>query len=199
MSNTTIILILVILFILLVAFVVSIFLSYNIAHKVLDKNARQLKQIENSKNKEQATNTSQLLEHLQPLDSAGNVNDMNDSELLKWIDREVNKRKLYKRSKLSLKEFAAELGLTQKRLINVFQKSDTGSFAAYMKMKRLSVACELLCSNPNWKIEAVSEEAGYASRRAFQDQFRERMGMTPTEYRSLMAQQKTVLTEENKN
>ena len=110
--------------------------------------------------------------------------DMNDGELMAWIDQEMDERQLYTDSNLTLKTIAKALGLTQKRLGELFKNNEKyASLGDYLNEKRLLLACRLLRENPNWTIEAVGKEAGFGSRRTFQMEMKRRLGITPLQYR----------------
>lgn len=110
--------------------------------------------------------------------------NMSDEELMKWIDQEMEEKRLYTDSNLTLKTMAKALGLTQKRLFALFKNNEKYSgLGDYLNEKRLLLACRLLRENPNWTIEAVGTEAGFGSRRTFQMEMKRRLGITPLQYR----------------
>ena len=112
------------------------------------------------------------------------VSDMTDAELMVWIDRRMDEERLYQNPHLSLKMLSKALGVTQKRIAQVLRtQTNYGSLNAYLTEKRLLRACELLREKQNWVVEAVSAEAGFSSRRTFQDIFKSRLGITPSQYR----------------
>lgn len=53
----------------------------------------------------------------------------------------------------------------------------------YVIQKRVEHACDLL-RNSNMDIQEVSESLGFTSRSYFGEVFKERMGMSPGEYRN---------------
>lgn len=110
--------------------------------------------------------------------------DMTDDELLAWVDLQMEEKKLYTDTDLSLKTMAKALGLTQKRLGALFKDhAKYGSLGEYINEKRFLYACQLLREQPNWTIEAVGAEAGFGGRRTFQTEVKRRLGITPLQYR----------------
>ena len=110
--------------------------------------------------------------------------DMNDEELMMWVDQEMDERQLYTDSELMLKAMAQALGLTQKRLGELFKNNEKyNSLGDYLNEKRFLYACRLLREKPNWTIEAVGKEAGFGGRRTFQMEVKRRLGITPLQYR----------------
>lgn len=110
--------------------------------------------------------------------------NMSDEELMAWIDQEMEEKRLYTDPNMTLKTMAKALGLTQKRLGELFKNNERyNSLGDYLNEKRILLACRLLRENPNWTIEAVGTEAGFGSRRTFQMEMKRRLGITPLQYR----------------
>jgi AraC-like DNA-binding protein len=113
--------------------------------------------------------------------------NMNDEELMAWVNQEMDERQLYTDSNLTLKTMANSLGLTQKRLGELFKNNEKyNSLGDYLNEKRFLLACRLLREKPNWTIEAVGKEAGFGGRRTFQMEVKRRLGITPLQYRQGM-------------
>jgi AraC-like DNA-binding protein len=110
--------------------------------------------------------------------------DMTDAELMAWIDQKMEETHLFTDSDLNLKTMAHSLGLTQKRLSNLFKNNEKyASLGEYLNEKRFLYACRLLREEPHWTIEAVGAEAGFGGRRTFQMEVKRRLGITPLQYR----------------
>ena len=113
--------------------------------------------------------------------------NMSDEELMEWVDQEMDERQLYTDTNLTLKTMANSLGLTQKRLGELFKNNEKyNSLGDYLNEKRFLLACRLLREKPNWTIEAVGKEAGFGGRRTFQMEVKRRLGITPLQYRQGM-------------
>ena len=116
------------------------------------------------------------------------VADMTDVQLMAWIDLQMDETKLYTDPNLPLKSMAKALGLTQKRLRDLFKHHPVyGSLGEYINEKRFLYACQLLREEPNWTIEAVGAQAGFGCRRTFQTEVKRRLGITPLQYRQSQA------------
>lgn len=123
----------------------------------------------------------QIQEHREHIERTA---DMTDDELLAWVDLQMEEKKLYTDTDLSLKTMAKALGLTQKRLGALFKDhAKYGSLGEYINEKRFLYACQLLREQPNWTIEAVGAEAGFGGRRTFQTEVKRCLGITPLQYR----------------
>jgi AraC-like DNA-binding protein len=113
--------------------------------------------------------------------------DMNDEDLMVWIDQKMDETRLYIDNNLTLKTLANALGLTQRRLGSLFKSHPKyASLGDYLNEKRILLACKLLREKPNWTIEAIGTEAGFGSRRTFQMEMKHRFGITPLQYRQGM-------------
>lgn len=113
--------------------------------------------------------------------------DMTDEELLSWIDAQMTRTRLFADPHLTLKTMAQALGLTQKRLGELFRNHPKYSgLGDYINEKRFLEGCRLLREEPLWTIEAVGAEAGFGGRRTFQTEVKRRLGMTPLQYRQAM-------------
>ena len=112
------------------------------------------------------------------------IAEMTDDDLLDYVEDCFRQQKFYKNPRLTLKEVAMDLGITQVKLKSLFgADSALGYFSDYITDLRLSEACFLLKDKKNFTIEAVANEAGFASRKTFQTRFKEKFGMTPSQYR----------------
>ena len=116
--------------------------------------------------------------------------DMNDEELMHWIDMRMDETRLYTSPTLSLKDTAKALGLTQKRLGQLFKNNEKyANLGEYLTEKRFLLACELMRENPEWTIEAVAKEAGFQTRRTFQEVMKADLGLTPSQFRQTLKNQ----------
>lgn len=110
--------------------------------------------------------------------------EMTDEELIAWIDQKMEETRLFTDTNLTLKTTAKALGLTQKRLGELFKNHPKySSWGDYLNEKRFLLACRLLREEPHWTIEAVGTEAGFGGRRTFQTEVKRRLGITPFQYR----------------
>jgi AraC-like DNA-binding protein len=115
--------------------------------------------------------------------------DMTDEELLAWVDLQIEETRLFTDPSLTLKKMAKALGLTQKRLGQLFKNQEKfNNLGKYLTEKRFLLACELMRENPEWTIEAVAKEAGFLTRRTFQDVVKAHLGLTPSQFRQTLNQ-----------
>ena len=155
--------------------------------KVLDDQQRELdelyKRLEEQQDK--VTELRQQTRGYRQLIKA--TQDMNDEELMAWLDERMDETRLYTTPTLSLKEMAKALGLTQKRLGQLFKNHEKyANLGEYLTEKRFLLACELMRENPDWTIEAVAKEAGFLTRRTFQEVVKSHLGLTPSQLRQTL-------------
>ncbi len=86
------------------------------------------------------------------------------------------------RSQISVNDIAAAAHISEKYMRELFKKETGRSMQAYLTDLRLSAAKTLL-SNSKYNISEVANLSGFAEYRNFVRLFKERFGITPTEYR----------------
>jgi two-component system response regulator YesN len=99
----------------------------------------------------------------------------------RFIER--NRRR---RMDVSLEEVAAHVSLSGAYFSRLFKKETGILFVEYMKQKKLDEAKALLVQT-NMKVYDISQRLGYKSVQYFATMFKEREGMTPSEFRSKKA------------
>ena len=191
----------------LIAAAVSIFMTYNQTNRLLNDNHQLQKdntylanELENlrKETEEHQKALEELREQLRTIDKVIEIQqdtkslrenikdtkDMNDDELIAWIDMKMTESRMFCNPELSLKMMAQQLGLTQKKLKQLLKDSTRYErLYDYLTQKRIVFACELMKEKPQWSVDAVSKEAGFVSRTTFQTEFKKRIGVTPAQYR----------------
>lgn len=115
--------------------------------------------------------------------------DMNDEDLMAWVDGRMDEIRLFTTPTLSLKSVSKALGLTQKRLGQLFKNHERyANLGDYLTEKRFLMACDLMRENPEWTIEAVAKEAGFLTRRTFQEVVKQHLGLTPSQLRQTLSE-----------
>ena len=97
-------------------------------------------------------------------------------------------RRLYD-PELSLKGLAAEFGLSEKYVLQLFKKKYGETFLQYLQRRRIENARTLL-SETNLTVAEVARRCGYTSDQSFRRNFVQSTSLTPGEYRSKNAKQK---------
>lgn len=108
---------------------------------------------------------------------------MDDQERFAALETVVRTRRLFLNPQLNRRMLAEASGLTQAQVSSLIQRNVGESLGNWVTRLKMDYAVELMEKNPNWTMEAVSQELGYASRSTFYQNFNRYYGMTPAEYR----------------
>ena len=92
-------------------------------------------------------------------------------------------RSIYQSPQVSLRDLAKQFHYTESYLSRLIHQKTGTTYSALTGSIRLERACSLL-SNTALPISKVAEQTGYQSQNHFAKAFRQKMGMTPSEYRS---------------
>jgi AraC-like DNA-binding protein len=84
--------------------------------------------------------------------------------------------------KYSLSELAGQLGCSERHFSRLFRREFGVPFHGHQIELRLQHACQLL-TDPNKKILSIAYDCGYRNMGLFNEMFKRRFGMTPTEWR----------------
>ncbi len=99
------------------------------------------------------------------------------------IQQLVEAQKLYLIPQFNLSKLAEKSGLTVHQLSSIINKHTQKSFPDFIKNYRITEAKRLLTIYPHKKIIAVAYESGFHSISAFNVCFKEKTGLTPSEFR----------------
>lgn len=82
----------------------------------------------------------------------------------------------------SLQELAHQVGTNEKRLTELFRSATGLPVFTWLREERVLLACRLLAGS-ELDVQQIADQVGYGSASNFTTMFRERMGMTPRDYR----------------
>lgn len=99
------------------------------------------------------------------------------------IEHEIISRRLYA-SNLNREQLIKELGIPRAQFAALFRAYAGESYPKYMNRLRLREAVRILQESPQYTIDAVAAECGM-SRQLFYLLFKEKYGITPTEFRAM--------------
>ncbi|MCJ8013583.1 AraC family transcriptional regulator [Paenibacillus sp. KQZ6P-2] len=85
--------------------------------------------------------------------------------------------------RLSTRQLAAELGLSESHFYRVFRETNGQSPALYMERVRMGCACRLLLQS-SLSITNIAHDLGFKTSQHFATVFKKYIGMTPREWRS---------------
>ncbi len=117
-------------------------------------------------------------------DDENNVVKMSpeDKNLFDKLDRLIEEEKLYLDPDITRDRLLKEIHISKNTFAQLIQTYAGTNFSGYINNKRLDYSIHLL-REYNYTIEAVATDAGFNNARSFYRIFRNRYGMTPSEYR----------------
>ena len=177
----------------LLAMVVVIVLLSRTTRKVVDRNEA-LSELLVEKDRQMSAAFSPLDKIRQDAAAMELPGKMDDVTLMRWLDDKMEETSLYRQPDANLKSASETLGLSQRRIMRLMKSQPQyGTFSVYLTEKRLAKACELLKEHPEFTIEGICLDVGFSTRRAFQRLFKQRIGMSPSEYRYSVIKKDTQL------
>lgn len=100
------------------------------------------------------------------------------------LDTLVTERCLYLDPDLSRDKVMKQAGIPRKQFAQVIQQHAGTNFAGYLNNLRLEHAVLLLQKYPDYTLATIAAECGIPNPQTFYRLFRQRFGMTPSEYRA---------------
>ncbi|MBQ9570211.1 MAG: helix-turn-helix transcriptional regulator [Prevotella sp.] len=111
-----------------------------------------------------------------------------DDELMAIIETKLEESLAYQDPDYSLKEVAELVGTTQTRIVDLFRRSPVHKTVDdYLDYLRLLRSMYYLQEKPMWGVAACAQEAVFSVIRTFNRKFQDAIGMTPHEFRMLLA------------
>ena len=108
-----------------------------------------------------------------------------DSALFAQIHDTIIRESLYLSPNCDRQMLTDRFGLTKERLGSLFvQYSDAKNVSAFINGLRLAHAAHLLTTQPDMDIREVASASGFGSHQYFSTCFKQRFGLSPTDYRA---------------
>ena len=94
------------------------------------------------------------------------------------------RRRLQADEEVTVEAVTKELGYTRQYISGRFHRITGRLLSHFLKEKRLGKAARLLKSGGNLRVSQIARRCGFDSENYFRQQFRERFGMSPRQFRS---------------
>lgn len=128
--------------------------------------------------------------------SQTNAEETADKEIFEQMEHLIKEQKLYKNPELSRQDMLNLLSISKNRFAQMMQANTQMSFPQYITNLRLHYSLSLLNKYDNYTIQAIADEAGFASLRTFRRAFKAKYGINPSEYRESRLEADTDETQE---
>lgn len=116
---------------------------------------------------------------------APGLSDDRRQEMFASLEKLMNEEKAYRQTDLSLEKAAAMLKTNRTYLSQIVNECTEGSFSTYINSFRLQEAIELLSDPDNDEpLKNVGLEVGFSSPSNFYSLFRQKVGVSPSVFRS---------------
>ena len=120
------------------------------------------------------------------LEDRVSTDTLSDAELFALIDSRMQEEELFLRKDIDIKQVSHIFNISQVRIKALFKAMPQyGNFSEYLSSKRLLYAVKLLTDKPFLNIKAVSDDSAFSSLTTFQRSFKQKMGMTASQYRCI--------------
>lgn len=114
-----------------------------------------------------------------------------DMELLALIEARVEKEQPHLQPDFNAEALARMLDVTPLRLSRLFRNNTPHHTPEdYIDFRRVLSAMELMRRQPNYSVAAVAQDVGFNSIRTLQRRMQQAIGLTPVEYRMMLANKK---------
>ena len=104
-------------------------------------------------------------------------------EINNVINTAVKEEKIYLQAELNLTTFAEKFNEKPYLISQVINTIHDKSFQDFMNSHRIDHARDLLQNNPNYKIIHIAFDSGFKSKSTFNQHFKNKTGLTPTQYK----------------
>lgn len=123
------------------------------------------------------------IQHLTKRSTRSKLTGLDVKKTLKSLDEALRVQKVFKREDCSLAELADNIGVTPHQLSELCNAQLNTSFPKLLSYHRVLEAKELMAKS-DLNILQIAFESGFASKSAFNTEFKRVTGMTPREYRA---------------
>ena len=109
--------------------------------------------------------------------------DRKAMRLFEQLDRKINEQRLFLNPGLSREDLMRLINISRNQIAQVIQAGAGTNLAGYLNGLRMEYAARLLIRYPEYTVNAIAQEAGIPNLSSFHRLFKNRYGMTPSEFR----------------
>ena len=119
----------------------------------------------------------------------GELDPSTRAELFDMVEARLEADKLYLDNDLTLDRLAKMTGLSKHHLSEVLNRHAGKNFYDFINGYRIDFVCDRLTEGSDRSVLDIALEAGFSSKSAFNAIFKQRTGLTPTQYRASVRSQ----------
>lgn len=109
--------------------------------------------------------------------------DRKAMRLFEQLDRKINEQRLFLNPGLSREDLMRLINISKNQIAQVIQAGTGTNLAGYLNGLRMEYAARLLIRYPEYTVNAIAQDAGIPNLSSFHRLFKNRFGMTPSEFR----------------
>lgn len=106
-------------------------------------------------------------------------------KLFDQLNQTIINEKLYLNAELIRDDLAQIIHVNKNRFARIIQENTGMRLTEYLNELRLNHSIQLLKEYPNYTLQAIAHDSGFSNMGTFHRLFKEKVGMTPSEYKSI--------------
>ncbi|SEF72596.1 helix-turn-helix domain-containing protein [Parabacteroides chinchillae] len=114
------------------------------------------------------------------------TNEPADSDLFATLQEIIVKEKLFLQPDLTREYLLKRIKTDKNRFARMLQENANSNFNSYINDMRLEYSMLLMKQYPHHTIQAIAQDSGISNVRTYHRLFKEKMGMTPAEYKAAL-------------
>ena len=113
-----------------------------------------------------------------------NLDSLTDKQLFEYLDKVIEREQLFLDSACDRQMLTERFSLSKERIGNAFVRGGGyKNVSAYVNTLRLDYAAQILTDRPDLDVSQVAQASGFSSHRYFSTCFKQRFGLSPSDYR----------------
>ena len=114
----------------------------------------------------------------------------NNRKLFETLNQTIIDKELYLNPELTREDLIQIIHVNKNRFAKIIQENTGMRLTEYLNEMRLNHAIQLLKERPNYTLQAIAYDSGFSNMGTFHRLFKEKVGMTPSEYKSVTKKMK---------
>ena len=138
----------------------------------------------------EALTAKEKLKAVTPTDNATDLSMLSDADLFQHLSTFIEREQLFLDSACDRQMLTERFSLSKERIGNAFVRGGGyKNVSAYVNTLRLDFAAQMLTDRPDLDVSQVAQASGFSSHRYFSTCFKQRFGLSPSDYREARSKQ----------